>query len=138
MGELRSRPPDRSAVALLATCVVVAGGVMSCAFVVLSSSTTPQQALLACAGCFAAVCVLLWLLRDKPHDSPTAAHFAWFREFWRAKQEVQYEVRRRRVEPPPPSTPPAPPTVDQLRELAENANTWVPSSGARPRRTDPS
>lgn len=131
----RNKEPGRHAVALLATCCVVAGGVISCAFVVLGSGATPRQAIGVCAGCFGAVIFLLWLLRDKPPVNPTAAQYSWFRRNWKAKKEVEYEPRRRKTrEAPPPA--PAPPTVESIRELANNVNTWVPSAGARSKRND--
>ncbi len=113
------------AVTILATAWVVLCGAGASVFLIVSGSTTPTQTLLVFAGAVVGVGFLLWLLRERNPLLPRASMFAWFR---RPKTKtVHYELRVKKMARNPHDPLPQPPTVERLRELSEEGNTWVPS-----------
>jgi len=119
--------PGEAAVSILATTFVVLGGIAACLFMIVTSSPTPSKSLYSFAGGCAATAILLWLLRDKDPLRPQADAWAWLRRRPR-KQKITYSLTPR---PPaqPASRPRQPPTVDDIRELKQEAElkTWVPN-----------
>ncbi len=125
------RNPDggRTAVALLATALVVFSGAVATAFIVL---TTAERATwvdwAVWSSMFVGIVLFLFAIRTKPDKE----HLAWG-WFWRraAKTTEDDYVPQYRT-PSRKSVSKQPPTVESIRELSDqSANVlWVPSGNA--------
>lgn len=127
------KPKDlgRTAAALMATTFVVLLGVGFCGFIVLAFSEEPAVPLLVCALMVLTVVLFGWLLRDRPPHHVRERNFFWIS---RRRTEVEPEyIPRRRHPRPRRRVPNQPPTVERVRDLANNVNTWVPT-GKPPKR----
>src|SRR5579862_7602780 len=118
-----------NAVTLLATCLVVLGGAVTCVVISLASETIPQKkellqrAVLATGG----IIVLLWLLRDRAPENQSKLRWSWLA---RRRRKVAYRAKRRLPEGQRAPAPPGPPTAESIRSITAGQNTWVPSSTA--------
>lgn len=129
----RKNNSGRTAASLLATCYVFACGVLVCAFISFAFSHDPRRPLLwggAISLCGFLLLSLLfrrrenrwleggyyWLLGRRPDESPEYT-----------PRLIKPKIERFGTN--------APPTVEQLRETAEqhSLNTWVPAKTARRR-----
>lgn len=129
------RPPNRSsAVAILATSVVVCMGLASVTFIVLAYAEKPAETLAIVGGCtLAAWFMLWWLTRPKPEGLSQHAYLLDRRE---PKLPSNWKVRKMRTSSTPDEKP-APPTAERVRELSGGVNTWVPSGRYKPRNEPP-
>lgn len=125
MSSRRNELAEKAVTVLATAWVVLCGGAAS-VFLIVQGSTTPTQTLLIFAGTSAGAGFLLWLLRERNPLIPRASMFAWFR---RPKTKtVHYQLKVRKTARDPNEPPPQPPTVERLRQLAdEGPGTWVPS-----------
>jgi len=120
------------AVVILATTFVLVGGTAASIFLIVTNSATPINTLLIFAGCCLGIGLILWLLQEPDPLTPRAKRFNWFR---RTKPKVvRYQFAVRKSAAPDENAPQQPPTVESIRELAQDGvHTWVPSP-AKPRR----
>jgi len=118
------------AVALLATCLVVLGGAVTCATVTLVSDPEhPLSALGTAGGVVAGIVLLLWLLRDKPRENRAKTIWAWLGR--RRRRKVEFRVRAKLPPAQRSPAPSGPPTAESIRALTGGTSTWVPSIGDR-------
>jgi hypothetical protein len=133
----RNPEPGRQAVLWLATAFVILIGAASCAFIVLSAVDNPSWHLTGVGVCFAGLTIVLMRFtasRDK--NSGTS----WLRMllFLRQKSDPKTVLRigRRKSATTPYGTN-SPPTLESIRDAAEQNATWVPH-GVPPDRQRPS
>ena len=123
--------PRRSgdkAVALLAVVMTIAGGLLACVGMCLVFSPNPKDSLLTCGGFFLLIVLLLWLLRARdPHDRRDLLLDLILARRHR-KRTVVYQLQRRSPEESEEQSPRQPPTAEELRELKQHAQTWIPSA----------
>ncbi len=118
------KPSRRSGSILAATLVLVVGTVGASIFT--GTATHNTEYTLACiVGCIVAVVVMLWLTSSRP-GSFLADQVNWILARHRDESltylpEIRTSQRRQHFGTN------APPTVDDVRELKEGMNTWVPS-----------
>jgi hypothetical protein len=126
------RDPElgRRAVTLLATAFVVFIGAVLTAFTVLSAAEhAGWQAWAVWAFLFGSVIWMLWCLVEQPDQRPSLLQQFWSRARRRVDPLTLYKPRRRRFNPETPWGSNQPPTLESLREAAqESSNTWVPHS----------
>jgi len=122
----RHHESGNRAVALLATCLVVLGGAVTCATVTLVSDPEhPLSALGTAGGVVAGIALLLWLLRDKPRENRAKTIWGWLGR--RRRRKIEYRVRAKL---PPAQRSPAPSgplTAESIRALTGGTSTWVPA-----------
>ncbi|MGE3314847.1 MAG: hypothetical protein AB7O26_06980 [Planctomycetaceae bacterium] len=121
----------RYATALLATTYVLLSGLAVCSMIVLTSAggMVAVRLLLTCIGTTLLLWVLAWILRDRRTSSSDITNIVWLAHRRKARAaSLVYKPRVRRDSPlSAPAGGNAPPTVEQLREISQNVNTWVPS-----------
>lgn len=119
------------AVALLASCLVVLGGAVSCtAIAVAAEPEHVESTLIPVGGVVLGMIILLWLLRDRPPERHPWANWNWMTG--RDKRRVVYRVKPKVPPSQRVTTPPAPPTAESIREITGRQSTWVPASTPRP------
>ncbi len=125
----RNPEPGRQAVTWLATAFVVFVGAASCAFIILAVVDQPTRPLLVWGGLFGGIVVLLISLAV-PRDTQIAK--SWIR-FWLASRDKTdpnqvYRVGKKRRPAETPLGTNTPPTVESVREAAEQGESvrWVP------------
>ena len=122
--------------ALMATCLVVLGGALTCtAIAIAADPENPRPTLYWAGGAIAGIVFLLWLLRERPRENRSRVLWGWL---GRRRKRVAYFLRPKL--PPTERAPPpqGPPTVESIRAFSAGTSTWVPSSTAPPeRRTQP-
>lgn len=132
----RNSDSGRTAVALLATALVVFAGAVATAFIVLATAERATWIDWAVwSGLILGVIGFLFMLRSKP-DRDQA--WGWLWQWRRQSQDngddyiPQYQLPRRK---PAPNKPP---TVESIRALSEQSENvmWVPSGNA-PNRPSP-
>ena len=131
------RPNNKAgnkAVTLLATCLVVLGGAITCAAIGLSAESAlhKKSSLQWTGATTGAIIVLLWLLRDRPQENHAKAVWGWLGR--KRRRKVIYRAEARLPPGQRAPTTPAPPTAESIRSITAGANTWVPSSTAPPKR----
>lgn len=119
------------AVALLATCAVVAAGAVTCTFIGVAATADASRALTITGACFGGIVFLLWLLRDRQPGNTVAERWAWLTR--ERPRKVEYRLSARRPTASPPPIPLSPPTAESVREITGGLHTWVPSQGSRQR-----
>ncbi|MBI3864187.1 MAG: hypothetical protein HY290_20070 [Planctomycetia bacterium] len=122
------------AVTLMATCLVVLGGAITCGAIVLSADAERRgSTLLSTGATMCGIVVLLWLLRDRPRENRAKSIWGWLGRKRRRKIAYRVEARlpaaQRSLE-----SPPAPPTAESIRAMTGRTSTWVPASTAPPSR----
>jgi hypothetical protein len=127
MGFKRDHAPTGKAVSLLATCVVVLGGVATCVFIAIFSGEATHRPLMIAGACFLGIVLLLRLLSDRRPTNHQATRWGWLSR--RRRRTVEYRLPTRLRATAPPSRPQAPPSVETVRDLAGGLNTWVPLRG---------
>jgi hypothetical protein len=120
------------AVALLATCVVVLLGALSCAAIAIAADPqNPRPTLYRAGATMAGIVFLLWMLRERPPENQTRVLWGWL---GRRRKRVAYHLRPK-LPPTERSSPPqGPPTAESIRAVNSGTSTWVPSSTAPPPR----
>jgi hypothetical protein len=124
------------AVTLLATCVVVLGGAITCAAIGLAAESGLQKksSLLWTAATTAGIVVLLWLLRDRPRENRAKVLWGWLAR--KRRRRVVYRAQARVPRGQHSSVPLSPPTAESIRSISAGANTWVPVSTDPPKRQE--
>ena len=118
----------RLAASMLASTVVVIGGMLICGFIIILFSDDPNNDLLWLLGSVAGIILLLWLVRDKPPHQARTRNF-----FWLSRQKPEpfmpnYVPRKRRNSEKIALGSNEPPSAENIRSLKEGANSWVPKS----------
>jgi len=123
-------PPRGQAVVWLATTFVLLAGLVGCTIIAVSADAGPREILLASGPIAALAALFVWLAQGA---RPRNRHFdpwGWLRR--PSQTRVKLEFQRRPPGPPPDAAPHQPPSVEQVRELGQSLNTWVPAATARP------
>lgn len=124
--------PDRNFAPLLATSVVLLGGVTVCLGIMYGSGGDVQPLPVAITvGVGLGMGILLWSLRDRP-QAQRRSWFAWVGFGQSRKQRLSYEMRI--VHPKVTYGDKQPPTLEELREIQDATRTWVPAAGRTNRR----
>lgn len=123
------------AVSLLATCLVVLGGAVTCAVIVLSVDAERRQSSLQWTlGVMGGIIVLLWLFRDRPPENQAKAVWGWLGR--KRRRRIAYRARAMLPASQRSGATPGPPTVESVRDIAAGTNTWVPASTCPPKRPE--
>ncbi len=125
----RNPDPGRQAVTWLATAFVVVVGAASCAFIILGVVDQPTKPLLVWGSLFGGILLFLASLAI-PQDKHVAK--TWIR-FWLASRDKTdptkvFRVGKKRSTVPTSVGTNQPPTLDAIREAAEQGASvaWVP------------
>ncbi|MEK6259531.1 MAG: hypothetical protein AABP62_13015 [Planctomycetota bacterium] len=125
----RNPEPGRQAVTWLATAFVVVVGAASCAFIILGVVDQPTRPLLVWGSLFGGIVLFLASLAI-PRDTQIAK--SWIR-FWLASRDKTdpnkvYRVGKKRSSAEIPLGTNQPPTLESVREAAEQGASvrWVP------------
>lgn len=125
----RNPEPGRQAVTWLATAFVVVVGAASCAFIILAVVDQPTRPLLVWGSLFGGI-VLVLISMAVPRDTQIAKN--WIR-FWLASRDKTdpnqvYRVGKKRRSAELPLGTNQPPTLESVREAAEQGESvrWVP------------
>jgi hypothetical protein len=125
----RNPEPGRQAVTWLATAFVVVVGAASCAFIILGVVDQPTRPLLVWGSLFGGI-VLFLISLAVPRDTQIAKN--WIR-FWLASRDKTdpnrvYRVGKKRRSAEMPLGTNQPPTLESVREAAEQGASvrWVP------------
>ncbi len=129
----RDKDSGRAATSWLATCYVFASGALFCSFISLAFSNEPVKPMLIVGGSFLLVFLLLGLLRDKPTNSWLVDGYYWLLRRRPDEDAVSYTPRVIKHRPREYGTN-EPPTIEEIRDLADGPNNWVPSNRPRKRR----
>jgi hypothetical protein len=122
------------AVAWLATCFVLFGGLGTCAFIILAFSDTPVPVLLATVVGILGFVFLLWILRDKQPQDLLRQRYGWLRRGRAAHKSLRLRFgRKSNVDGNTQPQANQPPTAEKVRQIRDESglNTWVPSDHAR-------
>jgi hypothetical protein len=114
------------AVTLLATCLVVLGGAVTCAVIGLSAEfgMDKQRSWRWAGVTTGGTIVLLWLLRERPQENRAKVRWAWLGR--KRRRTVVYRAQPRVPPGQRSPAPPAPRTAESIRSLTAGASTWVP------------
>ena len=134
------RPNSNSgnkAVSLLATCLVVLGGAITCTVIGMSAGSKLQRvsAIQWVGITTAGIVVLLWLIQDGKRENRAKQLWGWLGRKRRKKVAYKLEPRMSRDQRSP--APAGPPTAESVRNITAGQNTWVPASTAPPKRRPP-
>ncbi|HEY3968448.1 MAG TPA: hypothetical protein VGM05_28125 [Planctomycetaceae bacterium] len=134
MGFRSNHNSGNKAVTLLATCLVVLGGAITCAAIGLSAESGLQKksSLQWTGATTGGIIVLLWLLRDRPRENQARAIWAWLGR--KRRRTVVYRAQPKLPAGQRSTAPPAPPTAESVRSITAGTNKWVPVSTAPPKR----
>lgn len=123
-----NRDAGRNAVALLATAVVLLFGAAACAFLILTVVEQPGWPLAGAAAFFLLLAIVLFTWGTRP-DRPQGRQglLAWLRGRDTSDPLRDYQPRVRRPADQQYGTN-APPSVETVREAAEEFARWVPKS----------
>lgn len=129
MSQETPRELSRKAAAWMATCFVLAGGVVTCVALSLTFWDDPKKPLAATAAGTAFILLMLWLLRDRPRGEHSPGLMAWILGRQQSlEQKVAFRLSRRRGPAPPMELGRnEPPTVERVRDLREGIHNWKPS-----------
>lgn len=133
----RNPEPGRQAVLWLATAFVVLIGAAACAFIILAAVERPSRHLLIWGGLFGGVILLLTLLSVRG-DKQAARRWIglWLASRDRTNPLQAFRVGRKRSVTPTQFGTNAPPTLDSVKDAAEQNVSWVPH-GPPPKRSRP-
>jgi hypothetical protein len=116
--------PSRSIAPLLATCLVLLGGVTSCIAIIFAFGDARPVPIAIALACVLGVGLMLWLFRDKP-EAKGRSMYSWLsRRDKRVQTEYALKKVQRTLEEYGQRQPP---TLEELRELRDDTRTWVPS-----------
>ncbi|QDU08116.1 hypothetical protein [Gimesia aquarii] len=124
------RSPHNSgdqASAWLATVFTLVGGLLACAFVVVTSGEPPGKPMMIALGVITVLLLTLWLLREKPPETQQQSLRLWY--WWKKEDsdQVEYQPRPRKRSSFVDYGKQKPPTLDSIREIVDEQRTWVPS-----------
>ena len=121
------------AVVLLATCLVVLMGAMTCAVIALvADPAKPLPTLIQAGAAVVGIVFLLWIVRERPPENRAKIVWSWLGR--RPKRTVAFRAQAKLPASQRAAAPPAPPTAETIRALTGGTSTWVPSANAPPRR----
>jgi hypothetical protein len=124
----RNRDAGRSAVALLATAVVLLFGAAACGLLILTAVDRPGWPLAGAAAFFLVLSVTLFTWGGRTERPQGRLDlFAWLRGRDTSDPLKDYQPRVRRPEAQQFGTN-APPSVETVREAADEFARWVPKS----------
>lgn len=126
MGDPLPFKPDRNFAPLLATFLVLVGGVTVCLGIMFAAGEASPMPAAVAVGFGVAMGMLLWSLREKPVVQ-RRSWFAWVSHGRGRKQRTTYELRI--LHPRVQYGQNRPPTLEELREMQDATRTWVPASG---------
>jgi hypothetical protein len=116
------------AVVLLATCLVVLMGAMTCGAIALAANPAkPLPTLIQAGGAVLGIVFLLWVLRERPPENHSKIVWSWLGR--RRRRTVAFRAQAR-LPPSQRAAPPAPPTAESIRAITGRTSTWVPAAGA--------
>lgn len=132
----RNSDAGRTAVALLATALVVFSGAVATAFIVLATAERATWVdWTVWSSLFVGIVLFLYAIRTKPDKD--VSEWGWFWLWRRPDKNAEDDYVPQYRTPTRKDAPNKPPTVDSIRELSDqSANVlWVPSGNApnRPR-----
>lgn len=129
-GNLSQQRPSGS---VAAAAIVLMLGTVGCTVVMAIAGQDPVAAGLLFVGGLLLIGLMTWLLRTTPDLG--AALYGWVRSRHVRPPEVHYEPTPRQHRSQSFGTN-SPPSVEEVRELKEGLNTWVPQGSGRnsPRR----
>lgn len=134
--DIRRNPePGKTAVLWLATVFVVVIGAAACAFIIVSAVERPSEQLFFWGGVFGAVIMVLLVMafrRDKTFGNVWLTFWASTRT--RNPKNVLRIGRKKSAKPEYGTN--TPPTLESVREAADQNASWVPH-GAPPDRSRP-
>ena len=113
--------------------MVFAFGGLGFTVIIMASGSDPIRPLLILAGCMVPVWFILWLLRDGPRNRSLKDHCFWLLRRKSHEPEIRWEAIRRKRRSQVEYGTRKPPTVEEIRNLAQETNTWVPSNHPRKR-----
>ncbi len=125
MGNRLQHQPDRTVIPFVASVIVLMGGVAACLAILFVCGEGNQMTVAAVVGGGVAMGILLWFLRDRP-EATQRSRYQWI--FWRRRPQVKLVYRPQRVRGQSgPYGNNRPATAEELREMKEDINRWVPS-----------
>ena len=116
--------PDRNFAPLLATTLVLLGGVVACVGITFVAGEVRPMPIAIAVSTGVGVGLLLWLLRDRP-VAAQRSWYLWVLERRSRKQRQSYELRV--VHPRVEYGTNRPATLEELRAQQDATRTWVPS-----------
>jgi hypothetical protein len=116
--------PDRNFAPLLASFLVLLGGLIACVVIVFAGGGMKPELIMMVVGLTLGFGLLLWLLRDKPEAQRRSLYSLMFHR----PKKVHHEYSIKRVQRERASEERRPPTLEELREMRDQTRTWVPSS----------
>jgi hypothetical protein len=120
------------AVVLLATCLVVLMGTITCATIALiADPANPLSTLIPALATVIGTILVLWVMREPPPENRSKIVWSWLGR--RRRRTVAYRAQPRLPPSQRAAAPPGPPTVETIRALTGGTSTWVPSVDAPPR-----
>jgi hypothetical protein len=119
----------RNAAALLASVLVIVGGLFACVMIALVFAQKPMVPLSACVLYLSTVVLMLWLGRERPRSQGGvgASVFQFLRTRKHEDYVPHYKPRRRRGHVNQVFGTNDPPTAETVREIADTSRNWVPS-----------
>ena len=122
------------AASVLASSIVIAFGLVACAFMAAVMGRGTETPMMILGGGGAALVLFQWLMfRSKDRDENFIERWYWARLLKkRQKPDIEYQVKV--IKPKAVEESNGPPTVERIRELKENSHTWVPSGSKRAKR----
>ena len=124
----RGRSGDK-AVAYFAAAFVLAGGLAFSSVAILLFSAEPMRIFAICGGLAVGALIVIWLIQDHRDGRTLLERYGGL--FGLAPEKRKVKVKVKRVKASDLDKPKAPPTAEEIRELRDGVNTWVPSSGRR-------
>ncbi len=126
--DIRRNPePGRQAVLWLATAFVILIGAAACAFIIVVAVENPSQHLVIWGAMFGGLVVLL-LSMAVPRDKHSATRWLRFLLSARDRTDPRHVLRigRKRKSAKEEFGTNSPPTLDSVRDAAEQNVSWVP------------
>jgi hypothetical protein len=131
------RDPDagRKATVWLAVAFTLTCGAGVCSFIILAFAESARHAFFVLAGLLVGILLMLWGI-SAPRDRNLPRHrlLFWTKEKEQIDAAATYQPRPRRHRKEPGGN--QPPTVESVREIAQQNVRWVPH-GPAPRRDRP-
>ena len=122
------RDAGRKATALMATTFVFAGGLVACLCVAVAFSNDFWVPVLTCLGTLGTAMMLLWLMRiDRAQSRIDRSFLELFRRPKEDDELLRYEPMKLKRHQPKIYGSNEPPSVESVRDLADNPRNWIPS-----------
>lgn len=129
----QSEAGDR-AVMWLAISAVIVLGCAFCSGLVMVTQPDPTIGLCLIGIVFVTLITMVRKAAEQEKTHVMEEMYGWLKSRWVRPKVVRYAVRKRESTTPAdaPAAPPRPPTAEELREIKQTANTWVPSRPPHP------